>query len=90
MRTPGKLAQLKALLAALREERQRVDAAIEQMIGELAEVAPEQRAGGGWGPDGARTRAFLEQTSRQSELEAEIDAVSREVALRGSDESKPH
>jgi hypothetical protein len=77
-----KLAELKALLADLKEERESVETAIEQMVGELATVAPEQRAGGGWGPDGERTRAFLDLTNRQSDLEAEIDVVSREVASR--------
>jgi len=85
-----KLAELKALLIELREERERVDAGIEQMVGELAAVAPEQRAGGGWGPDGERTRAFLDLTNRQSELETEIDAVSREIASRDAGGDKLH
>ncbi|HWM80542.1 MAG TPA: hypothetical protein VNQ56_00650 [Pseudolabrys sp.] len=85
-----KLAELKALLADLKEERESVDAAIEQMVGELAAVAPEERSGGGWGPDGARTRAFLELTNRQSDLEAEIDTVSREVAARQPDGNTLH
>jgi hypothetical protein len=77
-----KLAELKALLADLKDERETVDAAIEQMIVELAAVLPEQRAGGDWAPGGARTRVFLDLTNRQHDLEAEIDTVSREVAGR--------
>jgi hypothetical protein len=42
----NKLDEMKALLADLSSERAQLDAAIEEMIANLAELAPEQRSAG--------------------------------------------
>lgn len=72
--------ELELLLTSLKGEQDELDAAIEQMISAMAEVSPEQRAASGWAPDGERTREFLELTNRQTEVEAEIEAVQEAIA----------
>jgi hypothetical protein len=75
-----KLDDMKARLAELNEERARLDAAIEDMIANMAQVPAEQRAGGPWGRDGASTRKYLELTARQAEVETEIVDLGRAIA----------
>lgn len=75
-----KLDEMNARLAELSEQRGKLDAAIEEMIGEMAEVAPEQRSAGDWAPNGAKTRKYLELTNSQAEIEAEIVTLSRAIA----------
>jgi hypothetical protein len=77
---PGKLDEMNARLAELNEKRGKLDAAIEEMIGDMAELAPEQRSAGDWAPNGPKTRKYLELTNSQAEIEAEIVALSRAIA----------
>jgi hypothetical protein len=78
-----KLANLKTRLAELTDERVRLDAAIEEMISDMAQVPPEQRARGPWARDGASTRKYLELTARQADVEAEIVDLTRAIAESG-------
>jgi hypothetical protein len=77
--------ELKALLAQLTDERTRLDAAIEEMITDMAQVPPEQRATGPWARDGASTRKYLELTTRQADVESEIVDLSRAIAESSSE-----
>ena len=74
-----KLNDMNARLAELSEQRAKLDAAIEEMIGDLAEVAPERRSAGDWAPNGPKTRKYLELTNSQAEIEAEIVTLSRAI-----------
>jgi len=74
-----KLNDMKAQLAALTEERDRLDQAIEEMIADMAEVPADQRTTGDWAPKGAQTVKYLELTNRQSEVETEIVDLSRAI-----------
>ena len=76
----GQLNDMKARLAELSELRGKLDTAIEEMIGDMAEVAPEQRSAGDWAPNGSKTRKYLELTNSQAEIEAEIVTLSRAIA----------
>jgi inhibitor of KinA sporulation pathway (predicted exonuclease) len=77
--------ELKALLAQLTDERTRLDAAIEDMIADMAQVPPEQRASGAWARDGASTRKYLDLTTRQADIESEIVDLNRAIAEAGSE-----
>ena len=68
-----------ALLAELNRERDELDAAIEVMIADMAEVAPEARKSGDWGAGGASTRRYLELTNRQAKVEIEIADLTRAI-----------
>ena len=83
----GQLNDMKARLAELSELRGKLDTAIEEMIGDMAEVAPEQRSAGDWAPNGPKTRKYLELTNNQAEIEAEIVELSRAIAE--SDDEPP-
>lgn len=74
-----KLDDMKRRLAELSDERASLDAAIEDMIANMAQVPPEQRADGPWSRDGASTRKYLELTTRQAEVETEIVRLSRAI-----------
>ena len=74
---------LKAMLAELQGERDTLEAAIEAMIGEMADAPLEKRQSGDWAPDGASTRRYLEQSSRLAEVEQAIVDVSREIEAAG-------
>ena len=74
-----KLNDMNARLAELSEQHGKLDAAIEEMIGDLAEVASEQRSAGDWAPNGPKTRKYLELTNSQAEIEAEIVTLSRAI-----------
>jgi uncharacterized protein (DUF885 family) len=75
--------ELEALLAELQVERDALEAAIETMIGEMAEAPVERRQSGDWAPDGASTRRYLERSSRLAQVEQAIVDVSREIATGG-------
>lgn len=75
----NKLTELEARFADLSQERAELDTAIEEMIGDMAEVAPEKRSAADWSPDGALTRKYLELTKRQAAVEAEFLTVSRAI-----------
>jgi transposase len=75
----NKLDEMKALLADLSSERAQLDAAIEEMIASVAELAPEQRSASDWAPDGASTKKYLELTERQAAVEAEIIELGRAI-----------
>ena len=78
---PKKRANLEPLLADLSQERDALDAAIESMMADMAQVPPEQRSSSDWASDGARTRQFLDLTNRQAEVEREIVALSQEILV---------
>jgi hypothetical protein len=67
------------LLAELTRERDELDGAIETMIADMAEAAPENRNSGAWAPDGASTRRYLELTNRQAKVEREISDLTRAI-----------
>ncbi|MEJ2624529.1 MAG: hypothetical protein P8Z80_08325 [Pseudolabrys sp.] len=75
--------ELKVLLAELQGERDALEAAIEAMIGEMADAPVEQRQSGDWAPDGASTWRYLEQSGRLAEVEQAVVDVSREIAAAG-------
>jgi hypothetical protein len=86
----NKLDEMKALLADLSSERARLDAAIEEMIASLAELAPEQRSASDWAPDGASTKKYLELTERQAAVEAEIIELGRAIVETDEPASSLH
>ncbi len=84
-----KVSDLKTRLAELTEERSGLDAAIEEMITDMAQLPPEQRASGPWARDGASTRKYLELTTRQADVESEIVDLSRAIAESSSEAPPP-
>ena len=80
---------LESRLSELTHERGELDAKIEDMIADMAEATPEQRKTGGWAPDGALTRQYLDLTNRQSEVEQQIIDLSRQIAA-GDGPALPH
>ena len=86
----NKLDETKALLADLSSERAQLDAAIEEMIASLAELAPEQRSASDWAPDGASTKKYLELTERQAAVEAEIIELGRAIVETDEPASSLH
>ena len=79
----NKAEELELLLSRLRGERDALEAEIEAMIGEMADAPVEQRQSGDWGPDGASTRRYLEQSNRLAEVEQAIVDLSRQIAAAG-------
>jgi len=75
--------ELMGLLAELQSERDALEAAIEGMIGEMADAPIEQRQSGDWAPDGASTRRYLEQSGRLAEVEQAIVDLMRRIATAG-------
>lgn len=75
-----KIGELESLLAELSRERDELEAAIETMIAELADVPDDERKSGDWAPDGASTKRYLELTHRQTEVEQDIVDLTREMA----------
>lgn len=75
-----KIEELESLMARLAAERGELEAAIEAMIGEMADVPAEQRKSGDWASDGASTRRYLERSSRLAEVEQAIVDLSRQLA----------
>jgi inhibitor of KinA sporulation pathway (predicted exonuclease) len=86
----NKLDEMKALLADLSSERAQLDAAIEEMIASLAELAPEQRSASDWAPDGASTKKYLELTERQAAVEAKIIDLGRAIVETDEPASSLH
>ena len=86
----NKLDEMKALLADLSSERAQLDAAIEEMIASVAELAPEQRSASDWAPDGASTKKYLELTERQAAVEAEIIELGRAIVETDEPASSLH
>lgn len=78
-----------ALLNALAEERDRLEAEIETMIADMAGQPEAARKTGDWAADGASTRRYLEITERLSDVEQEIVDLARTMAA-SADEAKPH
>jgi len=72
------------LLAELNRERDELDAAIETMIADMADVSPDARQSGDWASDGALTRKYLELTNRQAEVEREIADLARAITASAS------
>ncbi len=66
-------------LSALKDERAKLETAVEEMIADMAEVPPEERAKSVWAPDGASTQRYLTLTNRLAEVEAEIIDLGREI-----------
>ena len=75
-----KFEDMKLELGRLSDERDKLDAAIEEMIVDMAEVPAEQRTKGAWAPDGASTQRYLALTARQAELETDIINLGRAIA----------
>jgi hypothetical protein len=80
----NKLDDMKLRLSELGSERAQLDAAIEEMIAEMAELPPEQRSASDWAPNGPSTRKYLELTRRQAAVETKIIDLNR--ALLETDE----
>lgn len=78
-----KIDELQSLLAQLTDERDELEAAIEAMIGEMANVPVDQRQSGDWASDGAATRRYLERSNRLAEVEQAIVDLSRQIAAAG-------
>jgi hypothetical protein len=86
----GKLDDMKVRLAELDSERAQLDAAIEEMIANMAELPPELRSASDWAPDGASTRKYLELTKRQAAVETEIIDLNRAIVETDEPASPPH
>ena len=66
-------------LSALSDERAKLEAAVEEMIADIAEVPENQRATSGWASDGASTQRYLALTDRLAEVEAEMIELGRAI-----------
>jgi hypothetical protein len=86
----NKLDNMKARLAGLSSERDKLDTAIEEMIATMAELPPEQRSASDWAPAGASTRKYLELTKRQAAVEADIIDLSRAIVETDESASSLH
>jgi hypothetical protein len=75
-----KIDELELLRAQLTGERDELEAAIEAMIGEMADAPAKQRNSGDWASDGASTRRYLEKSNRLAEVEQSIVDLSRQIA----------
>jgi len=86
----NKADEMKQRLADLSDERERLDAAIEEMIAAMAALPPEQRSAGDWGPNGASIRKYLELTERQAAVETEIIDLGRAIVETDEPASSVH
>lgn len=77
------------LLAELSAERDRLEAAIENLIAAMAEAPEDARRAGDWAPDGASTRRYLELTNRQGDVERDIADLMRDMAA-AAPETRPN
>jgi hypothetical protein len=75
---PNLAAQV-ALLKELERENEEIEAALAELMDEMARVPPEQRSAAEWGPSGTRTLRFLELSERQNEIAAEVKLVSAKI-----------
>jgi hypothetical protein len=85
-----KLDQMKTQLADLSSEREQLEAAVEEMIGAMAELSPEQRTSGEWSSSGASTRKYLELTERLATVEADIIDLGRAIVESDEPASSLH
>ncbi|MEA2995312.1 MAG: hypothetical protein QOG74_861 [Alphaproteobacteria bacterium] len=85
-----KLDDMKQRLAELMTEREELDAAIEEMIADMAALPPEQRSASDWAPDGPSTRKYLELTARQAAVETEIIDLNRAIVESDAPASSLH
>lgn len=81
-----KIEDLEAQLSALTDERTELEASIEELIADMADVAPEARTTGDWAPKGALTRKYLELTNRLGDVEKDMIDLSRQLAADGAPE----
>ena len=77
-------------LSALGDEREKLEAAIENMIADIAEVPVDQRATGAWASNGESTQRYLTLTDRLAEVEAEIIELGRVVSAADAPPSSLH
>jgi hypothetical protein len=86
----AKLDDMKLRLAELSGEREKLEAAVDEMIGAMAELPPEQRAASEWGPDGVSTKKYLELTERLADVESEIIDLGRAIVESDEPASSLH
>jgi hypothetical protein len=86
----NKLDDMKARLAGLSGERDKLESAIEEMIADMAELPPEQRSATEWGPEGASTKKYLELTERLAAVETEIIDLGRAIVEADEPASSLH
>ena len=86
----NKLDDMKARLAELSNERDKREIAVEEMIADMAELPPEQRAASEWGPDGVSTKKYLKLTERLAEVEADIIDLGRAIVESDEPASSLH
>lgn len=86
----NKLDDMKTRLADLSSERDKLETSVEEMIGSMAELPPEQRSASEWGPNGASTRKYLELTERLAEVETEIINLGRAIVESDEPASSLH
>jgi len=77
-------------LSALSDERTELEAAVEEMIANMAEVPPDQRATSDWASDGASTRRYLTLTDRLAEVEAEMIELGRAIGAADTPPASLH
>jgi hypothetical protein len=86
----NKLDDMKARLAELSGERDKLETAVEEMIGNMAELPPEHRSASEWGPDGASTKKYLKLTERLADVESEIIDLGRAIVESDEPASSLH
>jgi hypothetical protein len=86
----NKLVDMKSRLAELSGERDKLETAVEEMIGNMAELPPEQRSASEWGPDGASTKKYLKLTERLADVESEIIDLGRAIVESDEPASSVH
>jgi chromosome segregation ATPase len=86
----NKLDDMKAQLAVLSDERDKLESAVEEMIAAMAELPPEQRAASEWGPTGTSTKKYLQLTERLADVESEIIDLGRAIVEADEPASSLH
>lgn len=86
----NKLDDMKTRLADLSSERDKLETSVEEMIGSMAELPPEQRSASEWGPNGASTKKYLQLTERLAEVESEIIDLGRAIVESDEPASSVH
>lgn len=81
--------QRAALLNALTTERDELEAEVENMIADMAEVPEAARKTGAWASDGEATQRYLAVTERLSDVEQELVDLTRQMAA-SADEGNPN
>lgn len=67
------------LLKQLERENDEAQNELDHLMGELERVPAEQRPASEWGPNGIRTKRFLELSERQNEIAAEMKKLSKAI-----------